>query len=98
MKVGCFFHTHAERKMKVGCFFTHMKKGNSSMPDILVTFKNLLSELRKSPMKLSRKLAHAGDFSHFQEFALSASQISHETFSFKGCGGGGRRILEKHVL
>ena len=33
-----------------------------------------------------RKLIHAGDFSHIQEFALSASELSHETFGFKVWG------------
>ena len=32
------------------------------------------------------ELAHAGDFSHIQEFALSVSQFSHETFGFMGWG------------
>ena len=32
---------------------TRMKQGKSSMPEILVTFKNSLSQLRSSPMKLS---------------------------------------------
>ena len=35
------------------------------------------------------KLIHAGDFSHIQEFALSAWQFPYETFDFKGWGAGG---------
>ena len=41
------------------------------------------------------KIVHAGDFSHIQEFALSALQFSHETMKLSALRDGGRRILKK---